>query len=82
MRKNLTPYELFVRDNASGPCREPGQQGKIIIRLKNTATGELERLTLGDDDASGTAITEATVQLIRRARSLRDGDTITVREED
>jgi hypothetical protein len=81
MRKNLTPYELFVRNNAGGPCREPGRHGKTIIRLKN-ATGELDRVTLSNDDASGTVITEATVQLIRRARILRDGDTITVREED
>jgi hypothetical protein len=82
MRNNLTPYELFVRDNASGPpaFRAPEQHGKTIIRLQN-ATGELDRVTLSDD-ASGAAITEATVQLILRAGYLRDGDTITVREED
>jgi hypothetical protein len=83
MRINLTPYELFVRDNASGPptLHAPEQHGKTIIRLQN-ATGELDRVTLSDDDASGTAIAEATVQLILRAGYLRDGDTIPVREED
>jgi hypothetical protein len=83
MRNNLTPYELFVRDNASGApaFRAPAQHGKTIIRLQN-ATGELDRVTLSDDDASGAAITEATVQLILRAGYLRDGDTITVREAD
>jgi hypothetical protein len=82
MRKNLTPYELFVRDNAGGPAfRVPEQHGKTIIRLQNT-TSELDRVTLSDDDASGAAITDATVQLILRAGYLRDGNTITVREED
>jgi hypothetical protein len=82
MRKNLTPYELFVRDNAGGPAfRRPSQHCKTVICLQNTA-GELDRITVNDDDASHTAITEATVQLILRAGSLRKGDTITVREED
>jgi hypothetical protein len=81
MRKNLTPYELFVRDNAGGPAfHVPEQHGKTIIRLQN-ATSELDRVTLSDDDASGAAITDATVQILR-AGYLRDGNTITVREED
>ena len=55
---------------------------KTIIRLSNTC-GELDRMELHDDDATGTAIAQAVLSLIARAGCvMHAGDTITVEEVD
>jgi hypothetical protein len=52
---------------------------KTIIRL-NGRGGELDKIVIATDDATGDAIREAVIALATRC-SINEGDTITITEE-
>ncbi len=54
---------------------------KTVIRLNNSC-GELDRVTLDYEDATGEAIAHAAVSLIQACWVLHEGDSITVTVED